>query len=292
MTGRLALLGAAILLAAGCSAPRDFAEVGVVGPVAKDPCGAPVLRPTGTPWLCTFADDFDGDSLDPDRWQPLTTLASGARQPECRVDDPANIAVSDGVLELTARVLDSPTHCEAADGFYVTRKTAGGVTTSKRFAQAFGRVEIRAALPAYDGVGFHSALWLYPQAEAYGEWPRSGEIDLAEYRTGLPGTVVPTLHLMAQGRHRVVARWDCVVAEPEEFHTYVLVWTPAGIQFSYDGVVCLTQRFDPARPFTAKPFDQPFFLVLNQSHGIHANQADSSTPESATMRVDWVKVWR
>ncbi len=281
---RLALLAAALLVVAGCLA-TDEPSPATVGPAAPDPCGEPVLRPSGTPWRCTFADNFEGGALDPDRWAPLTTLASGARQPECRIDDPANIAVSDGVLTLTALRTAEPITCKSAKGDYRTRLTAGGITTSKRFAQAFGRVEIRAALPAYRGVGFHSALWLYPQAEAYGAWPASGEIDLAEYRTGLPDTVVPTVHFQRAGQHAVVADYTCAVENPEEFHTYLLVWTPDGISFSYDGEVCLTVG-------AGRPFDQPFFLILNQSHGIHGNAPDETTPKSATMTIDSVKVWR
>lgn len=83
----------------------------------------------------------------------------------------------------------------------------------------------------------------------------------------------------------MVTNWECEVASPETFHTYVLVWTPEGMRFEYDGEVCLVAA-------AGKPFDQPFYLVLNQSHGIRQNARTASTPATAAMEVDWVKVWR
>lgn len=243
-------------------------------------------------WTCTFADDFSGHTLDPDNWSPLTTSGVEGRSAECRVDSPANIAVSDGLLRLTARRLDQAVTCRSRTDSYRTAYTAGAVTTHRHFAQAYGRVEIRAAMPAHRGVGFHSALWMYPQHESYGAWPASGEIDIAEYRTGLVGRAVPTLHLVSRGEQRVVTNWRCAVADPQRFHSYVLVWTPAMIRFEYDGSVCLVQRFDPQRPWTAKPFDRPFFLILNQSFGIGPNAPTARTPDSATMAIDYIKIWR
>lgn len=259
---------------------------------AADSCGAPVVRPDGRPWRCSFADDFDGSALDADRWRVLTTAATGGRKHECRVDSPQNVAVRDGVLLLTARREAGSVVCESSVGDYRTPLTAGAVTTGRRFAQAYGRVEIRAAMPVHRGPGFHSALWMYPQEPTYGPWPASGEIDIMEYRTVLFGRAVPSLHRLTLGEHETITDWHCSVSRPADFHSYVLEWSRAGIRFVYDGRVCLVVRFDPSQPDSDRPFDRPFVLILNQSHGGGRNLADPLTPSSATMRVDYVRVWR
>lgn len=286
------LVAVAVAVAIAVTTAEDdvesAADGALVGLPATDPCGAPVLRPSGVPWRCAFASEFDGGRLDPDQWGVLTTEGTGGRKAECRIDDAANIAVRDGVLLLTARRLPRPVLCASSVGAYRTRLTAGAVTTSRRFAQTYGRVEIRASMPGHRGPGFHSALWMYPQTPTYGAWPASGEIDIAEYRTGLFARAVPTVHWERSGEHASVTDWNCVVRNPAAFHSYVLEWSGAGMRFLYDGRTCLVIRFDRG----ARPFDQPFFVILNQSHGGGRNLGDASTPSSATMQVDSVKVWR
>jgi len=286
----------AVALTLVVTAPEEDIEPAaagaLVGPPTTDPCGAPVLRASGEPWLCSFADDFDGAGLDPDRWQPLTTAESGSRKSECRVDSPRHIAVRDGVLLLTAIRLPSPILCASTEGAHQTAQLAGAVTTNRLFAQAYGRVEIVAAMPEHRRDGFHGALWMYPQTPVYGAWPASGEIDIVEYRTGLADHPVPSVHWLEDGEHEIVTNYECTLPQPEEFHSYVLEWSAVGMRFLFDGAVCLSVRFDQLRHPGGRPYDRPFFLILNQSHGVGLNKATAGSPVSATMRVDSVKVWR
>ena len=263
-----------------------------VGPPAPDPCGEPILRSTGQPWRCTFADDFDGTALDPNRWQVMTTEDFGSPASECRVDEPANVSLRDGVLLLTAIRVPRPFTCESPSGGHLTSGTAGAVTTDGRFAQAYGRVEIVAAMPGYRGVGFHGALWMFPDLLTYGRWPASGEIDIAEYRTGLYGHPVPSLHWLERGEHEILTNYGCTVPAPDQFHSYVLEWNTIGMRFTVDGRTCLMVRFGRAKHPDGRPYDRPFFLILNQSHGTGHNEPDGRTPVSATMRVEAVRVWR
>lgn len=61
------------------------------------------------------------------------------------------------------------------------------------------------------------------------------------------------------------------------------------MRFEYDGNVFLVQLLEPRRPWTAKPLDPPFFLVLTQPQGIREDKAYAATPASATMQVDSVR---
>ena len=54
------------------------------------------------------------------------------------------------------------------------------ITTKNHYSIQYGRVEIQAKLPRGDWLW--PALWMLPVDDAYGAWPRSGEIDIMEAR--------------------------------------------------------------------------------------------------------------
>jgi beta-glucanase (GH16 family) len=260
-------------------------------PSASPDCGRPVAKSAGGVWECTFADEFSGRELDTGRWAPMLTSGTGVVTPECRVASEDNIAVEDGALRLTVRREAAPLTCTTPAGGYVTEYTGGAVTTYHRFAQAYGRYEIRARFPGATVRGLHGAIWLWPQSMAYGD--ASGEIDIAEFRTSYPDRVTPFLHYDMGREDTPVTNNFCMVERPEEFHTYLLEWTPSTITISYDGTVCLATTWHPAAPLARPaPFDQPFAMILNQGLGIRTNTVDpEQTPLPSSMYVDYVHVW-
>lgn len=281
VTGGLLL---AALAAAGPSSARTDAT--------RSPyCGPAIAKPGGGLWRCTFADQFSGSTLDSTKWTPMTTAATGVRLADCRVATPQTIRVSGGTLKLT--VLPTPARflCRSARGGYLTQHVAGAVSTSRRFSQAYGRFEIRAAMPNTSVPGLHSAIWMWPQERRYGS--RSGEIDINERRTNIADRAVPTVHYTDDGTAGPKTSWDCVVDRPERFHTYVLEWTRSTLTFIYDGRVCLSHTWQPAAPLSKpQPFDEPYFLILSQNLGVLANAyIRAATPLPATMLVDYVRVW-
>jgi len=54
------------------------------------------------------------------------------------------------------------------------------ITTEGKSTITYGRVEVVAKLPRGDWLW--PAIWMLPEGEVYGEWPKSGEIDLMEAR--------------------------------------------------------------------------------------------------------------
>lgn len=256
-------------------------------------CGPTVLKSNGTPWTCTFADEFGGWRLDRNKWTPLTTAHTGIRSQECRVDETANLQVWRGALRLTVRKERAPVTCHAGSTSYNTWYTGAGVSTGQKFSQKYGRFEIRAAFPRLKVKGLHSALWMWPQATKYASH-LSGEIDIAEFRTGVPDRVVPTLHYLGEADDWA-SNWNCYVYAPERYHTYGLEWTPTSMTFRYDGRVCWSHSWKPAAPLTnPSPFDEPFFLIMNQSLGSGLNNAfdPATTTLPGSMYVDYVHAWK
>lgn len=109
----------------------------------------------------------------------------------------------------------------------------------------YGRVEIRAQQPTGDWLW--PAMWFMPASNAYGNWPFSGEIDLAESRGNADlqhngvnignAQFASTLHF---GTNRANDGWrtatDAKNVAPgdslvQTFHVYGLEWTPGNTDY-------------------------------------------------------------
>jgi beta-glucanase (GH16 family) len=262
------------------------------------PCDvdAPVIDPiTGTSWTCTFADEFAGTELDHDVWVPQTSDVSGfGSLSDCYVDDPDNIAVRNGRLELSVIREPEPFTCVAPKrvGNYTTRYTAASVSTYQRWSQAFGRFEIRAKFPAAAAPGLQGSLWLWPDnALKYGPWPMSGEIDMAEVYSQYNDRAIPYIHYLTTSPR--VTNDYCLLAV-DDWHTYTLEWTPSKLTIRFDGQVCVDHTIAPLLGGAPQPFDAPFLLALTEGLGLDGNALDEADPPPfpATLQVDYVRVWR
>jgi beta-glucanase (GH16 family) len=258
--------------------------------------GALIEKSKGKYWRCTFADEFNGGGLDSSKWLPQRTDYSGYTNgaTACFVDSPDNISVSNGGLNLTARKEAAPFSCRDPYGNFPTQFTSGMVTTYSKFAQAFGRFEVRARVSAL-GSGLQTSFWLWPEdVSRYGGWPTSGEIDIAELFSNYPDRAIPYIHYSPGAPDPYVTNNRCLIRNPGAFHTYAVEWTKRSIKVIYDGRTCLVNRWVPASPLVRPgPFNQPFMVSLTQALGVGPNAFDpATTPLPATTTVDYVRVWR
>ena len=260
-------------------------------------CGADPtpVKADGTPYTCSFDDEFDGTSLDTDKWMVLTTAKNGVKAGTgCFVNAPDNIGESDGSLHLTVRREAAPFVCKSPKGNFLTDVTAGQVTTSSKFAQTYGRFSIRARMPAAAAGGIHSALWLWPQDPFTSGM--IGEIDVAEVYSALNDRAIPYLHYLLDkttvdllSNTNIFTNNYCLINDVTQYHTYTLDWSPGTLTISYDDQTCLV---DHVQSLGASPFDQQYFLTLTESLGVGANAPKLLTPLPSTMDVDWVRVWK
>ena len=255
-------------------------------------CGAPMVKPTGAPWQCTFSDDFAGTALDRDKWSMVTTAETNFRNgPECFVDSPNNVSVDSGVLRVTARKEPAPFTCGPASRTFTTSWTGANVSTIGKFSQAFGRFEIRAAFPDIKVAGVQSALWLWPQT-VDPLVAQNGEIDIAEFYSRHADRVIPFVHYFGDFLDPYKTNNYCLVANTADFHTYVLEWTPQRLKISFDGKVCVDDSWRPLLVAKPAPFGKPHFITLTQALGVGTNAfSATTTPLPATMKVDYVRVW-
>ncbi|CAD7089074.1 unnamed protein product [Hermetia illucens] len=172
--------------------------------------------------------------------------------------------------------------------------------TLKSFSFKYGRVEVKAKLPAGDWLW--PAIWMLPTNNPYGSWPASGEIDIMESRgnrnlvlNGVDwGTqrVQSTLHFgpAPQFHSFETTAFSKNTANDQgyhlDFHRFQFEWSPDRIAFKIDdvevGTVDVGNGFWDRVGFGAKypglanpwkggeksaPFDQEFHLIINLAVG-------------------------
>jgi hypothetical protein len=134
----------------------------------------------------------------------MTDSACSNKQFEMTTNTDENVFIRDGILTIkptlqdrsileTDHVLDLRGHgctgtkwsdCVATtnttNGTIINPVKSGRINTKLGASIKFGRVEVVAKLPAGDWLW--PAIWMLPKDNVYGDWPRSGEIDILESR--------------------------------------------------------------------------------------------------------------
>ena len=127
---------------------------------------------------------------------------------------PSRVTVSGGYLVLTADDAD----------FGGKSYTSGKVES--KWAQQFGRWEVRAKLPGTKGTW--PAIWLLPEVRRY-PWPSQGEIDIMEHRGDKPTLTTSAFHWgpNPRGRKFLMDKHELAfngrpVDFTDSFHTYAV----------------------------------------------------------------------
>jgi hypothetical protein len=256
-----------------------------------DACGAPLLGADGKRRACTFADDFDRSQLDRTKWLPQTNFITGDETGSyaCYRDDPHNVSVSNGALQLTLRKEAEPVAC-ARKATKPSRFTSGGVMTHGLFSQRYGRFEARIKSTATTSRGLQETFWLWPddRQQIPVLWPAAGEIDVSETYSQYPDLSIPFLHYTWNDNGGpnpgLNTAWRCGAARGV-WNIYALEWTSTRLEILVNGKSCLVNRSgDPA-------FQRKYIVAMTQALGVGTNGYLASTPMPATMSVDYVHVW-
>ena len=171
--------------------------------------------------------------------------------------------------------------------------TSARLVTRNKGDWKYGRMEIRAKLPA--GTGMWPAIWMLPTQWKYGGWPTSGEIDIMENVGYWPDTVIGTVHTDAYNgmkgtqKTKGVQRKDISSA----FHVYAIEWNADSIAFFVDNEKYHVFANDKSG-VAGWPFDQDFHLLLNVAvggdWGGKFGVNDAIFPQQ--MQVDYVRVYQ
>lgn len=205
-----------------------------------------------------FSDEFNTPgSPDSTKWAFETGyVRNGEMQ---YYTDGANAHCENGLLVIEAR-----NDSAVIDGS-VCPVTSASLNT--RQAWRYGYMEVRAKIPSCRGSW--PAIWMMPQNPVYGEWPRSGEIDIMEHVGYAPENIHFAAHSERYNHMRGVQK-NHVEKAPEavgEFHTYALRWSPDKLTWLYDGRECFSLDREDKADWTSWPFDSDFYLIVNLAIG-------------------------
>ena len=254
-------------------------------------------------WVMVWSDEFDyTGEPDPGKWTHNIWPAKKVNNEEqAYTNRLRNVRVEGGLLIIEA-------HYEDFDN---ANFTSGRIHSAGKGDMLYGRVEVRAKLPA--GQGTWPAIWMLP-TDPYryagncpkdqdwqgnpncDAWPNSGEIDIMEHVGYDMNRVHGTVHNRAYYWVNGEQRQSSIEAKnvDQEFHVYAMQWSPERIDIFYDNDLYFTY-LNQGEGWRAWPYDHPFHLILNIAVGGGWGGAGGPTDTSVfpvKMEVDYVRLYQ
>ena len=239
---------------------------------------------TSPKWQLIWADEFENEGKpNPGKW---VYEYGNVRNKEAQFytrDRLANARVKNGELIITA----------IKEPWQGSSYTSASISTQGHFSFTYGKVEIRAKIPA--GRGVWPALWTLGANKQNSKWPACGEIDMMEYVGFDPELLHFTVHTAAynhllktqKGTHLQVPKpWDA-------FHRYGLLWTHDRLIWFFDGQPVFSFS-NSGNGVEEWPFDAPQYLLMNLAIGGSWGGARGidETIFPAEFKIDYVRVWQ
>ncbi|RYE11875.1 MAG: glycoside hydrolase family 16 protein [Sphingobacteriaceae bacterium] len=173
-----------------------------------------------------FADEFDNAGKpDSSKWTyDIGGGGWGNNELEYYTNLASNVNVANGFLSINAKK-------EAYQGM---NYTSARLVSKNSGSMLYGRIEVSAKLPS--GRGTWPAVWMLPNDNTYGSWPKSGEIDVMENVGYDPNPVYFTIHTQlyngAIGTQKGANK--SIPDASTTFHKYRVDWTPYAVRGYYD----------------------------------------------------------
>ena len=226
-----------------------------------------------------WSDEFNTNGApDPAKWgYDLGTGDNGwgNNELEYYTSRPDNSVVSNGSLKITAK----------KESFSGSNYTSARLLSKGKYAFKYGRVEVSAKLPA--GVGSWPAIWMLGDNISIAGWPACGEIDIMEHRGSELNKIFGTLHYPGRSGANADGGTKQITNATSEFHKYTMDWSPAFIKIYVDD-----QLFHTVTNSNNLPFNQDFFFIMNVAIGGNFAGAVDPALTSATMEVDYIRVYK
>lgn len=252
-----------------------------------------------------WQDEFNTDgAVDNTKWFHQTFGPNGGRwynnELQHYTDSQSNSFVSNGNLQIVAKK-------ETKNQNGVTLNYTSARLNSK-YAFTYGRVDVRAKLPA--GNGTWPAIWTlgknvseegaYWQTQGFGTtaWPDTGEIDIMEHGLHSDNEISSALHTRSSFGNTQNTRRNQLSDVVNDFHVYSLNWSPEKITFLVDGVGYYSYN-KPSNFVDSNndgsddgwPFDIDQFLLINIAMGGFSGTPDANFTQT-NMVIDYVRVYQ
>ena len=241
-----------------------------------------------TGYSLTWADEFNALPLDALAWtydigDGCPNLCGwGNNELEYYTNRSDNLFFQDGKMLIEAK----------NESFNGKQYTSTKIKTESKKTFNYGRIDIRAKLPK--GKGIWPALWMLPQSNVYGGWPRSGEIDIMELVGHEPNKVYATVHYGPGPGSIQIGRNYTLNAGTfyDEFHVFSLEWKQNQLKWFIDGNLYSTVNSTDFGSNTY-PFNEQFFFIINLAvGGSWPGNPDQSTYFPQWLIVDYIRVYQ
>ncbi len=163
----------------------------------------------------------------------------------------------------------------------------------------YGRIEARMKLSVGDGIW--PAFWMLGSDINSTPWPGCGEQDIIEWvQSYTPTTTSSTTHGPGySGGNGIGGKFvfpNAGRVDDNDYHVYGVIWGPNSLQYYRESPsnVFKTVTSSTIPPGSQWVFNNSFFILLNLAigNGGFPGSTDSSTPSTATMLVDYVRVYQ
>jgi len=195
----------------------------------------------------------------------------------------SNVNINNGILTIEAR----------KEIYQGSDYTSCRLITKGTGDFLYGRFEAKMKLPS--GRGTWPAFWMLPTDNEYGNWPKSGEIDIMEHVGYDPNKVHQSVHTGAYNHKIGTQKTASTVINTamSDYHVYRVDWTPYAVRGYIDDVK-IFEFVNGNSGFAAWPFDKRFHLLLNLAVGGDWGGANGIDPTvfPAKLLVDYVRVYK
>lgn len=224
-----------------------------------------------------WADEFDGTQLNSSKWSyELGAGGWGNNELQYYTNRADNSVVSDGTLKIILK----------KENYQGSSYTSARMLTKGKFSFKYGKIEVRAKLPA--GGGTWPAIWMLGDNILTGTpWPACGEIDIMEHVGNELNKIRGSLHDPSSYGNTVNTGTTVIPTATTEFHIYSMEWSALTIKFFVDNVPYYTFGNN-----TTHPFNQNFFFILNVAMGGNYGGTIDQNISSAQMEIDYVRVYQ
>jgi beta-glucanase (GH16 family) len=242
-----------------------------------------------------FFDEFEDDgSLDDVKWHHQVIPPNNGSwfngELQHYTARTENSYVSDGTLKIKA--------IKEQYSYSGSTKSYTSARLNSKFAFTFGRVEVRAKLPA--ATGTWPAIWTLGancnETGSYfvgqygsGQWPGCGEIDIMEQTGWDKNKIGSHFHWGDRntGEYKNVGGTASVANTSGEFHVYSMEWSSSSIKTFVDGDLIYELPNS-----SEKPFDHPHYLLLNIAMGGNLGGTINDDFQESSMEIDYVKIYQ
>ncbi|MGC1516139.1 MAG: glycoside hydrolase family 16 protein [Maribacter sp.] len=268
----------------------DNPEIAIQEPVSETPATEPTV---GTAWNLVFEENFDTDLSKWNVWE------SGAFNNEVQLYQKEQASLENGILTITSQREEVtgatfPFDDTPKDFEYVSARMETLSMFGPSNAQGELEYRIMARIQLPKGNGMWPAFW-----STSDPWPTNGEIDILEARGNQPMQFQSNLFYGPTANTPITRNEDTEIVHQvntdltEDFHVYELIWRSNSLEIRFDDQVIHTYTAN-AKNYVTEFFGKKHSIILNLAvGGFFFSDSDATNfADTATMKVDWVKVYK